>query len=204
MSIRFRRCLVAAKACMVVIASFDPERKIQAIKRIREVTGLGLADAKSLLDNVPSILMDGMYPEQAVRLSDLLKEIGMVAEIKTDKFNEPVLKNLDQLSFAPDPNRPVVVHKFVHEFSDDSPLGDFQVDHNPPAGATIRFELEGKNLWLSCNRAGWQHLARICAEMGMHSQFKHGTHFHMPYDWQGSHSPGCEVSFELIDDEETA
>ncbi len=194
---------MAAKAYKVVIASFDPERKIQAIKRIREVTGLGIADAKSQLDNVPSTLMDGMYLEQAVQLSDLLKEMGMVAEIKTDESNEPVLKNLDQMSFAPDPHRPVVVHKFVHEFSDDDPLGDFQADGSPPEGATIRFELEGENLWLSCNRAGWQHLARICAEMGMCSEFEHGTHFHTPYDWQGSHRRGHEVSFELIDDEAT-
>ena len=195
---------MASEAYMVVIASYDPERKIRAIMRIREVTGLGIADAKSLLDNVPSTLMDGMYLEQAVQLSDLLKEMGIGAEIKVDKSNEPVLKNLDQMSFAPDPNKPVVVHKFVHEFSDGDALGDFQADGNPPKGATIRFELEGENLWLSCNRAGWQHLARICAEMGMHSEFEHGTHFHMPYDWQGSHSLGHEVSFELIDDEETA
>ncbi|MCK7483537.1 MAG: ribosomal protein L7/L12 [Candidatus Moduliflexus flocculans] len=73
---------MASEAYMVVIASFDPERKIRAIMRIREVTGLGIADAKSLLDNVPSTLMDGMYLEQAVQLSDLLKEMGIGAEIK--------------------------------------------------------------------------------------------------------------------------
>ena len=56
---------MADKACVVVITSFDRSRKIQAIKRIREVTGLGLADANSILQDVPSILMNGMYPEQA-------------------------------------------------------------------------------------------------------------------------------------------
>ena len=68
---------MASEAYMVVIASFDSEREIRAIMRIREVTGLGIADAKSLLDNVPSTLMDGMYLEQAVQLSDMLKEMGI-------------------------------------------------------------------------------------------------------------------------------
>ena len=169
------------------------------------------ADSSEAYQNLSQVYLKMGLPEksvklleQAVQLSDLLKEMGIGAEIKIDKSNEPVLKNLDQMSFAPDPNKPVVVHKFVHEFSDGDALGDFQADGNPPRGATIRFDLEGENLWLSCNRAGWQHLARICAEMGMHSEFEHGTHFHMPYDWQGSHSLGHEVSFELIDDEETA
>jgi hypothetical protein len=51
-------------------------------------------------------------------------------------------------------------HKFVHEFEDD-PRWDFDVDLDPPAGATIKFDLDREDIWLSCNRAGWLHLARI-------------------------------------------
>ncbi len=34
-------------------------------------------------------------------------------------------------------------HKFVHEFEDDPPQGDFEVDLDVPPGAKIQFDLEG-------------------------------------------------------------
>lgn len=86
-------------AYLVLITSFDPERKIGAIKRIREVTGFGLAKAKSLIENCPSEIMNGMYLNQAEELSDLLKEKGMAFDIQTDAVNIPKIKNLDQISF---------------------------------------------------------------------------------------------------------
>lgn len=91
-------------------------------------------------------------------------------------------------------------HKFVHEFEDDPPHGDFEVDLEAPVGARIRFELEGENIWLSADRAGWLHLARICAEMALHSASKPGYHFHRNYDWKATPAPGKEVSFELAPD----
>ena len=51
-------------------------------------------------------------------------------------------------------------HKFVHEFEDDPPHGDFEVDLDVPAGAKIQFDLDAGNIWVSANRAGWLHLAR--------------------------------------------
>ena len=92
-------------------------------------------------------------------------------------------------------------HKFVHEFEDDPPHGDFEVDLDAPAGTQIQFELEGENIWLSADRAGWLHLARICAEMALHSGSKPGYHFHRSYDWKSSPVPGKEVSFELTADD---
>ena len=88
-------------AYLVLITSSDPERKIGGIKRIREVTGFGLAKAKTLIENCPSKIMNGMYLTQAEELSDLLKEIGMVVEIKIDEANLPIIKNLDQINFEP-------------------------------------------------------------------------------------------------------
>jgi len=146
--------------------------------------------------------MNGMYPAQAEQLSNLLEDIGMVVEIKADESNEPSLKNLNQLSFAPDPNKSTVVHKFVHEFEDDPEHGDFQVGLDAPPGVRIRFDLDGKNIWVSANRSGWLHLARICAEMGLHSTIRPGHHFHRSYDWADSPKSGEEVSFELVDDKE--
>jgi hypothetical protein len=95
-------------------------------------------------------------------------------------------------------------HRFVHEFEDDPPHGDFDVELDPPAGARVRFNLDGHAIWLSANRAGWLHLARICAEMGLHSQSKEGYHFHRGYDLKRRFEAGREVSFELSGDDEPA
>ena len=92
-------------------------------------------------------------------------------------------------------------HLFVYEFEDDPPLSDLAIDLDPPPGASIKFNLDGKDIWLSANREGWLHLARICAEMGMQSQSKPGYHFHRSYDWGESPEPGQEVSFELSGDD---
>jgi len=92
-------------------------------------------------------------------------------------------------------------HRFVHEFEDDPPHGDFEVELDTPAGAQIRFDVQGENIWLSTDRAGWLHLARICAEMALHSGSKPGYHFHRSYDWKTSPASGKEVSFELAPDD---
>jgi len=90
-------------------------------------------------------------------------------------------------------------HKFVHEFEDDPPQGDFEVDLDVPPGAKIQFDLEGGNIWVSANRAGWLHLARVCAEMALHTGFKPGYHFHRTRDWAYGLADDQEVSFELAD-----
>jgi large subunit ribosomal protein L7/L12 len=86
-------------AYLVMITSFNPERKIGGIKRLREVTGLGIANAKSLIENCPSEIMSGMYLAQAEELSKLLENAEMTTEIKVDKENLPEIKNLEQIDF---------------------------------------------------------------------------------------------------------
>lgn len=96
-------------------------------------------------------------------------------------------------------------HSFVHELDDNPPLGDFETALDVPPGARIQFQLDGADIWVSPDRAGWLHLARICAEMGLRSESKPGYHFHRTYDWNASSSAGHEVSFELaanVDDQE--
>jgi hypothetical protein len=90
-------------------------------------------------------------------------------------------------------------HKFVHEFEDDPPLGDFDIDLEAPPDAKIQFDLDAGNIWVSANRAGWLHLARVCAEMALHSGFGPGYHFHRRRDWADSPAADQEVSFELAD-----
>ncbi len=188
------------RAYLVVITSFDPTRKIQAIMRIREVTGVGLAEAKGLLENTPSILMYGMYRTQAEQLSRLLEERGMVVEIRVDESTEPSQKNLDQLRFTPDPNKPIVVHKFVYEFTDDPRYGDLSINLDCPPDAYIKFDIyNGNDFWFSANRAGWLHLAKICCEFGMQSQLESGYHVHIS-DFINTEPDDSKVTFELSSD----
>ena len=93
-------------------------------------------------------------------------------------------------------------HHFVHEFDDDPKHGDFDIDLNLPDGAHVRFDVNNKDIWLSANKAGWLHLAKVCAEMALHSQFNPGYHFHRTHDWKSSGETGAEVSFELAGEEE--
>lgn len=68
----------------VVVSGFDPEWKIQAIKSVRKVTGLGLADAKNLLERAPSVLKSGLHlPEAEAIMLELEKsrlEVTIMAE----------------------------------------------------------------------------------------------------------------------------
>lgn len=88
--------------------------------------------------------------------------------------------------------------QFLHEFEIDLPVGDLDVDLDPPPNATIRFDLNGTELWVAANRAGWLHLARVCAEIALQPNLAPGWHFHRAYDWSESKTPGQEVSFELL------
>src|SRR5260370_38754566 len=87
------------EAYAVVITGIDPERKIVAIKRVREISGLGLADAKSMVENLPSVIMDGLFESQAYELSDLLTSVGIRLDRQIDPINPATRKNLKQLSF---------------------------------------------------------------------------------------------------------
>ena len=50
-----------------VVATSSGDRKISAIKAIRELTSLGLKDAKDLADNVPSVIVSGVSKAEALR-----------------------------------------------------------------------------------------------------------------------------------------
>ena len=56
--------------------------KIQVIKVVREITGLGLKEAKALVDGAPGVLKEGVSKEEAEEIKGKLEEVGAAAEIK--------------------------------------------------------------------------------------------------------------------------
>ncbi len=56
--------------------------KIQVIKTVREITGLGLADAKALVDGVPKPVKEGASKEDAEAIKAKLEEAGATVELK--------------------------------------------------------------------------------------------------------------------------
>ena len=65
----------------VVMTSFGAE-KIKVIKEIRGITGLGLAEAKALVEKVPVAVKEGISKEDAEALKAQLEAVGATVEIK--------------------------------------------------------------------------------------------------------------------------
>ncbi|MDR3215319.1 MAG: 50S ribosomal protein L7/L12 [Bacilli bacterium] len=57
------------------------QSKVAVIKVVREITGLGLAESKGLVDNVPSAIKENIDPEEAEGIKAKLLEAGATAEI---------------------------------------------------------------------------------------------------------------------------
>ena len=66
----------------VVLASFDAAAKIKVIKVVREITGLGLAEAKAVVEGAPKALKEGVSKEDAEALKAQLEEAGAKVELK--------------------------------------------------------------------------------------------------------------------------
>ncbi len=58
------------------------DKKIQVIKAIREVTSLGLKEAKELVESAPKAVKEGLSKEQAEEMKAKLSETGATVEIK--------------------------------------------------------------------------------------------------------------------------
>jgi len=70
------------KTAFDVILSSSGEKKIQVIKVVREITGLGLKEAKDLVDGVPKPLKTGVSKEEADAIKTKLEGAGATVEIK--------------------------------------------------------------------------------------------------------------------------
>ncbi|AVQ37034.1 MULTISPECIES: 50S ribosomal protein L7/L12 [Staphylococcus] len=56
--------------------------KIKVVKAVKEATGLGLKDAKELVDGAPSVVKEGLSKEDAEALKSQLEEVGASVELK--------------------------------------------------------------------------------------------------------------------------
>jgi large subunit ribosomal protein L7/L12 len=65
---------------VIILASGD--KKIAVIKEVRAITGLGLKDAKALVDEVPKAVKEGVAKDEAEKIKSQLEEAGAQVEIK--------------------------------------------------------------------------------------------------------------------------
>ena len=65
-----------------VILSAVGDQKIKVIKAVREITGLGLKEAKEVVDNAPKALKEGVTKEEAEEIKTKLDEVGATVEVK--------------------------------------------------------------------------------------------------------------------------
>ena len=66
----------------VVLAGFDAAAKIKVIKAVREITGLGLAEAKGMVEGAPKTLKEAVSKDEAEELKKKLEEAGAKVELK--------------------------------------------------------------------------------------------------------------------------
>ena len=65
----------------VILTAFG-DKKIQVIKEVRAITGLGLKDAKALVDEVPKPVKEGVAKDEAEKIKSQLEEAGAQVEVK--------------------------------------------------------------------------------------------------------------------------
>ncbi|MDW8050885.1 MAG: 50S ribosomal protein L7/L12 [Armatimonadota bacterium] len=70
------------KATFDVILASAGDNKLQVIRVVREITQLGLKEAKDLVDNAPQKLKEGVSKEEAEEIKKKLEEVGAKVEIK--------------------------------------------------------------------------------------------------------------------------
>ncbi len=66
----------------VVLASAPADKKIQVIKVVREITGLGLKEAKDLVEAAPKPIKEGVSKEESEAFQKKLQEVGATVEVK--------------------------------------------------------------------------------------------------------------------------
>ena len=72
----------AADAEWKVVATSVGDRKILAIKVIREITGLGLKEAKDLAESVPGVVISGVPKNEADAAAKKLREAGVTVKVE--------------------------------------------------------------------------------------------------------------------------
>lgn len=73
---------VEEKDTFAVVLKAAGDQKINVIKAIREITGLGLKESKDMVDGAPKTVKEGLKKEQADELKKKLEAVGAQAELK--------------------------------------------------------------------------------------------------------------------------
>lgn len=71
---------VASEVSVVLVSA--GASKINVLKEVRTITGLGLKEAKDLVDNAPKAVKEGIKKEEAEEIKKKLEEVGATVEIK--------------------------------------------------------------------------------------------------------------------------
>ena len=66
----------------VVLESFDASAKIKVLKAVREATGLGLGDAKAMVEAAPKTIKEGIAKNEAEALKKAIEEVGGKVSLK--------------------------------------------------------------------------------------------------------------------------
>ncbi len=66
----------------VVLTGFDAAKKLSVIKVVRELTGLGLGDAKATVEGAPKAIKEGVSKDEAEKVKAQLVEAGATVEVK--------------------------------------------------------------------------------------------------------------------------
>ncbi|HOF50242.1 MAG TPA: 50S ribosomal protein L7/L12 [Candidatus Colwellbacteria bacterium] len=73
---------VEEKTSFNVLLKASGDQKINVIKVVREATGLGLKEAKDLVDAAPKVVKEGLKKEEADELKKKFEEVGATAELQ--------------------------------------------------------------------------------------------------------------------------
>ena len=74
--------VVEEKTEFTVVLAKAGEKKIDVIKVIREITGLGLKEAKDLVEGAPKTVKEGINKEDAAKIKEKLTAVGATVELK--------------------------------------------------------------------------------------------------------------------------
>jgi large subunit ribosomal protein L7/L12 len=72
----------AEKTEFTVVLAAAGEKKINVIKEVRAITGLGLKEAKDLVEGAPKAVKEGVNKDEAAKLRKQLEEAGATVEVK--------------------------------------------------------------------------------------------------------------------------
>jgi large subunit ribosomal protein L7/L12 len=73
---------VEEKTEFTVVLAAIGEKKIEVIKEVRAITGLGLKEAKDLVEGAPKTVKDGVNKDEAAKIKAILEKVGAKVELK--------------------------------------------------------------------------------------------------------------------------